>query len=314
MGFPSKEEIERLRDFDLGRLAELDASGLIPAPGESLDAFCGRLSRLSSRYAALEGELSSKGRLELLPGLVLGPESKISPEILAEAASITEGLYKFRIDWVPGFFLSEGVGALWGGCAISFPEGHSVFLVRSSFAARRRWFIYDRDELLSHELCHVARAPLMDRPFEEHFAYQTAKSRLRRYMGNCFQSRLDALIFIVPVFILLGAQMLRTFTALEFPAWPFWLAAGAAPLWLLVRNAFSRRTCFKAGDALREIGCKDPRAMLFRCAKEEIREIASLRHDPAGLREFVMRKAGAELRWSIMKFRFMETNPITGRI
>ncbi len=308
MGFPTRKSLEGLlaSGQDLDALAGLDAAGHLIAPGESFEAYVERLCDTSDRLYELEGLIKSSGGQELCPGVLVENKDRIPAETLAEAEAETERLYGFKIDWVPGFFLSKGVGALWGGCAISFPgNGPSVFLIRSSFRSKERWFIYDRDELMAHELCHVARTPLADRPLEEHFAYQTSKSALRRCTGNCFQTQWDAILFILPVFVLLGAQICRSFAGWNVPAWPFWLFAGAVPFLLLVRNQIARATLAKAERALKGIGCAKPAPLLFRCSMEETKEIAGASVER--LREIIEEKVRdpKSPRWAVIAKRFM---------
>ncbi|MFA6294165.1 MAG: hypothetical protein WC637_20410, partial [Victivallales bacterium] len=189
---------------------------------------------------------------------------------------------------------------------ISFPENQvSVFIIRANFAGKKRWLFYRRDELLAHELCHVARMPVKDRTFEELFAYRLSPSRLRRYMGNCFRHDYDAVLFIVPIFVLLAAQVSRLFFNLErvFPIWPFWIMAAAYPLFLLVRNHFNRNIFFKAKRNLEKAGALKPLPVLFRCSKEELSEISELKN-PDGLMKWLDDKSESELRWKVIKFRF----------
>lgn len=305
MPLPSKEALEALRKegAPLARLAELDAAGLMIAPGESADAFLDRLSSAVDVMDELNAGIAKDGGHELFPGIVLRDTERIPPETLAEAEAETERLYGFKIDWVPGFFLSRGVGPLWGGCAISFPGGApTVFLIRSAFAKAKRWFIYDREELMAHELCHVARTPLADRPLEEHFAYQTSKSRLRKLIGNCFQTQYDALAFVVPVFILLIAQFVKTFTFLNFPIWPFWLAAFSGPVALFIRNILQRRVVAKAEAALLKAGCSRPGALLFRLSYQETKSLAYAGDIASALAE-LSRK---DCRMAVAFLRFMD--------
>ena len=304
MALPAKETLDEIRKSGstLENLAKIDAGGLLLAPGESPEEFLSRLSEMSQIMAELEQSIAKEGGYSIFPGITLTNNARIPQEILAEAEEETDRLYGFKVDWVPGFFLSKGVGPLWGGCAISFPGGvPTVFLIRSSFADRRRWFIYDREELMAHELCHVARTPLSDRPLEEHFAYQTAKSRLRRITGNCFQTQFDALAFIVPVFILLAAQILKTFSSIEFPIWPFWLLAFSGPVFLFGRNLLQRAVIGKAEKVLKDAGCAKPGALLFRMSYAETKELASSKN-PATTLEKLRSK---DSRLAVAFHRFM---------
>lgn len=298
---------ERLAQEDLAALSECDARGLLMAPGETLADYAARLQRLDSALLEIDRELDASGVHLLFADFPLRREDRIPAEIMEGAGADTERHYGFRIDWAPGFFLSRSLGLLWGGCAISFPEnGLSVFLIRAAFARKPRWLIYRREELLAHELCHAARLPLEDRAHEEWFAYRLSPSRLRRYLGNCFQADTDALLFLLPVLLLLAAQVVQTLGILpRLPVWPFWLLAGLFPSLLLMRNHLAHRRLHRATRALSGIGIEHPAPILFRCSGPDIAALATLAGDPAGTRSWIAARCVAELRWRIIRHRFL---------
>ncbi|MCK5844522.1 MAG: hypothetical protein KAG97_07430, partial [Victivallales bacterium] len=286
------------------------AKGLILAPSETVDQFKKRLLTLRDHLEEITSELDKNGSLDLIASITLEKKRRIPHAILAEAADIDKKHYAFSIDWVPGFFLSRSLGFLWGGCAISFPEDHlSIFLIRAIFAKQKRWLIYRRDELLSHELCHVARMPIGDRSFEELFAYRLSPSWFRRQFGNCFQYTFDAIFFIVPFFLLLAAQGLRYF--LNEPVWlpiePFWLLVPVYPLFLIVRNQWLRGKFFRTKVNLEAAGIKDPMPIMFRMTKREIFEFASFAgaRDTAAIQTHLRGKMDEDLRWKVITERFI---------
>jgi len=271
------QKINDLQEGDIDALCELDSMGLLLAPGEEFSKYKKRLQNLFGHLEEIYSELDKNGKVTVFDCVELDKERAIPPEIMAEAAEIDNKFYGFKIDWVPGFFLSKSLGFLWGGCAISFPEDFlSVFLIRGVFAKKKKWLFYRRDELLSHELCHVARLPIEERSFEELFAYRMSPSGFRRYMGNCFQYQIDAILFIVPFFLLLGAQACQQFLKLNWlPIYPFWILAGAYPLFLLIRNQLIRNRFFRAKQKLENEGFKQVLPILFRSNKDEIHEIGA---------------------------------------
>ena len=302
----SESELGELSETDLDKLAELDSHGLMPEPGETFEAFIARLQNLETNLRELDSQLRESGKFRLLDEVDLDGGERISPEIMHEAGEITRNAYGFEIDWTPGFFLSKNIGPLWGGCAFSFPDDNiMVFLIRSSFKTKRRWLIYRRDELLSHELCHTARMPLHDRKFEEFFAYRISYSRFRRFLGPCFYSRWDAALFLLPLLPLLGVQIYNSFTFRPLPSWPFWIVAGIYPAFLIIRNLIRRRRYFQAETALRNLGIVQPAAVLFRSTSPEIAEISKLKKSPEQLKKYLEEKSESELRWKIINFRFI---------
>lgn len=300
------KKITDLSEDKLYQIAEFDAAGILPCPGETLSDFKARLILHAEVLEDFETTLKNSGEYTLFDNFKLYENDRIGLDIINEASAITERLYRFSINWVPGFFLSRSIGWLWGGYAIHIPEEHiTVFLIRKVFKYKPKWFIYRRQELLAHELCHAARSPLHDRQFEEYFAYQTAPSIVRRYIGNCFRTQLDAVLFLVPVLILLVAQMLETFTSLTLPIWLLWITALMFPVFLFVRNQHSRNCYKKASSALSAAGVFDVNAVLFRCTSSEIMQIAKFKNNKEGLRNCLEQYIANELRWKIIHCRFI---------
>ena len=229
------------------RAAELDQQGFLPLPGETPEAFLERFEQSEKAYAQFQEQLDNAGTARLFEEFEVRTEERIPDGIIAEAAEKTKTLYGFENTRVPGFFLSGKLGALWGGCMIGDPDnGFAVMLLRSSFRDVNKWYLYERSELIAHELCHAMRQSLCDVRLEEYFAYQTGSSFLRRNFGNCFIREIDAVLFILPTFLLLGATVLREFTRLWYPLWPFLCLAAAYPLFLLLRPW--RRELFDKGN------------------------------------------------------------------
>ena len=283
----------------------LDSHGLIAAPGETLESFAARIDELlrtRARFDLCTGNQAERESLEAEIGFKVGTVEPIGTEIIAEAAEKTEKLFGFRADWVPAFFPTRGLGLLWGGCTVITDSGFPVFFLRRGFRIKQKWFIYRRDELLSHELCHAVRGCLEDEPYEEHFAYMTSNSAFRRWSGNCFRREWDAIIFLIPVVLLLVAQIIVYTGLLNLPLWPFWIIAFAFPAFLIARNIPERRTFFAARSKLVKAGFANPDAALFRMTADEIRTLA--RTPDAQLENYLGNKSAAELRWQILIHRF----------
>jgi len=286
-------------------LAALDEAGFCAGAVETAEGFLDRCGRMRAAWALLETELAEKGAAERF-GAALTPECRIAPETLEEAGEITAALYGFRHREIPGFYLDRGIGWLWGGCLVcESEEDLALLLLRGSFRRRARWLFYRRRELVAHELCHAARMALGETTLEEHFAYQSDSSALRRLLGNCFIRDADAFLFMVPALLLAAATVTAALTGWALPLWPFWCFALAAPAWLLVRNARSRGEVRRARAALRRAGVAAPEPVLFRSTREELREIAVL-PDRAALDAYAAERAdGGSARWRILRYRFL---------
>lgn len=298
-----------LSDFQLPEsgdpaiLSLWDEAGYPPGPGENLAQYRQRLEAKKKCIEELDLQLAATGETTVFETLKVYEKERISPEILEEAAEVTSSLYGFSFQRFPGFFLSENVGLLWGGCLITDTESPlGVFFIRGSFRKKQRFFIYRRKELMAHELCHAARHELADWEMDEFFAYQTSPSRLRRYLGNCFIRQMDAVFFMLPAMLLLAVQVLQSFWIPGLPVWPFWLAALGYPAWLLIRNQRSRNRLFRAEKNLAAFGITEVRKVLFRCTAEERKIFAAMRNREE-LQAFLAEK-GEELRWKVILHRF----------
>ncbi len=296
------EQIDQLDKNSTSKLIDLDSKGILLAPGESLESFKERIKVTASTLKEIDEELDSKPQYELFQGVHVSKKDKIPASLMDNVSKTNKDKYGFSINWVPGFFLSKSLGLLWGGCSVSFPEEHfSAFLIRKSFTNKEKWLIYSRSELLSHELCHIARTPINDNAYEEHFAYAISKSNMRQQIGNCFQRQIDALIFLCPIFILLAAQIYQVITMNIFDMTAFWIIAMSGPSYLLIKNYYLRIKYFKAFKKLKRAGIKKRDAVLFRCTKDEIFEIGKTEDTKTLLSE----KANSDLRWQIIAKRFI---------
>jgi hypothetical protein len=147
---------------------------------------------------------------------------------------------------------------------------------------------------------HILEEPAL----EEYFAYQTSPSGLRRYLGNCFISDKDAWGFLLPVMLLPLAELARALWNPAFPSWIFWILAVVYPLYLLFRNHRSRKLVNRARQVLSAAGVENPGAVLFRALPEELQAISAL--DAGDFASWVEEKAAQELRWQVIKYRFVD--------
>ena len=286
-------------------IAELDAAGFLPVPGESERDFIARAEGILACHRDFDEALELEGELRVFDFVQVSREEKIDPEIIDKSGEVTWNLYRFKAPHVPGFFLSRSVGLLWGGCLIGDPdERFSLFLIRNVFRTRERWLFYRRTELFAHELCHSMRMELHESTLEEYFAYQTSPSMLRRYLGNCFIHDWDAVLFVLPTLLLLGATIVRDFLYHSFWVWPFWVLAFIYPAFLLFRNARSRRVVKKAGKNLKKFQIPYVEPILFRCTREELLQLGKLA-DRAAFDRYASDLAEKELRWKIILERFV---------
>ena len=283
----------------------LDAAGVIPGNGESSEEFFSRAQRTFDVQRKLFNKLTLNGKELIFDGIEVDLSRKVDDYLLDGARELTSSMYGFKVEHIPGFFLSKSVGPLWGGCLIGDPDiDLAVFFLRDIFKEKEKWLFYSRTELGAHELCHSARYAINDPALEEYFAYQTSSSKLRRYLGNCFISDLDALLFVLPVLLLPIAQFMQLLFFPRMWVFPFWIIALCYPCYLFIRNQRAHRIIKRAKAAMQRADVEKPEAVLFRMTSEEIKEIGRLK-DKEDILQYIRNKAETELRWLVIEERFI---------
>ena len=273
----------------------------MPAPGEDAAAFASRLEGLDARLARMEEAFRKEGKY--LHGGVELPGGRRIPAATFEApCRRTKALYGFSCTWVPGFYVSPGLSLFYGGeAAYDYPEMFAYFLLRANFRKKAKWLWYDRETLLAHELCHVARLPLDSHDFEEHFAYQTSGGAFQRGWGGVFHSQWDSLSFLGSTLFLLIWQAVRAFLMPAWPAWPGWIPLAVVFIFLIFRHLRLKRQFGRALTALAaRYGSDDKgRIALFHCTDAEIRQLAGTADAAALVGDWEKR----DLRWQILRHR-----------
>lgn len=297
----SEDNLSQAASGNIDVLAAYDANGFLLGADESAEDFAKRLRLFQANRQKLEDALQKDGKYDA-EGIIVTPNDRIPNTLFAKIAEHTKRLYRFQIDWVPGFFIDPSFSLLFGGCAFcSYPDFFTMFIIRRTFKTQEKWLIYNRDELLAHELCHVARIALLSEEFEETFAYQTSASSFRKLIGGIFRKQTDSFMFLGVTFVLLFAQILRTQWLHSIPIWPFWSLVGLVFAWLLIRHAFH---CRRLGIAQRHIaelfGTDNAFPVMFRCTDAELHRFAST--EPQTLKTWISEQNS--LRWQIIRKRF----------
>ena len=301
----SPENIQKASNANLDVLADYDACGFLLGANETAENFAKRLQNFYQHLQKHENALEKNGKDEIEDGITVTLENKISKNYFHKVSNKTWNLYRFKIDWIPGFFKRYSFFEPSGGFTL-LPEKPQedffvIFVLRQSFKTNQRWYIWNRDILLAHELCHVARLALMSDEFEETFAYQTSTSVLQKTMGKTLGRQFEAAMFLGVVLILLLGQILRTYCFPSIPIWPFWSLVGLVFAWLLIRHAFHCRRLAKAQRHIAELfGKENALPVLFRCTDEELHRFASTQPQP--LKSWIEEQTS--MRWQIIRKRF----------
>jgi hypothetical protein len=287
------QKLQLLTAGDGKVLNEFDRQGLFPGADETAEEFAQRMQKLAAALNELRDNLKKTSDLEVDSGIRIGSKVEIPPSITNEALAETDQLYAVRPEWVPGFFANESFGFFWGGCSLSDPaSGLSLFIIRKAFKKKTRWLVYSRKELLAHEMTHAAHQAFNEWQFEEYFAYRTAHSPFRRWLGSSFIHKFDAWGFLLPILLLPVVQFLNISGTMHLPVGYFWALAAVYPVFLICRTAWINSLAQRARNYLESQKVKQTDAILFRMSVDEIKMLAR-RQMPQG----------NDLRWQLLSQR-----------
>lgn len=281
------------------KLMIYNKEALIPGPGESCESFGERAEYCLGIRKKLEGKLP------------FSTKDEASEPIIEEACRETLRFFDISPRWVPVFFSNYRLAWWHGGCAWIFQLDENAptaafFQLRKAFKASASFLgIYDRTELMAHEMAHVGRMMFEEPEFEEVLAYRASKSKWRRWWGPLVQSSTESALF---VFLLLPLAFLDVYLLVEGYESYYWKAmwlkliplglvlGAAARLWRRQR-AFGRTL----SNLVKMTGSDDKaRAVLYRLTDREINEFSKM---PL---EDILRYASADssLRWRLIRLAY----------
>lgn len=279
-------------------LLALNARGLIPGPGEPPEAFAERADYCLRLHAHLSDELKT-----LLSGDGKGHADTLSPAIATVARK-----YQIAPDWIPLFFTNHRLPFWVGGCAWIFQLTEhtptaALIQLRKAFERNKSYLgIYDRDELLRHELCHVGRMMFQEPKYEEVIAYRTSETGFRRFFGPLVQSSMESALFLLLLFVIVVFDVfliaLGRSDALSISLWlkalPLLLIAAAC-----VRLWKRQRTFDGAVEQLEKcVSSGHAEQAAFRLTDREIDAFAKM--SPEAIKEYAFENQKDELRWKVI--------------
>lgn len=281
---------------------EWNEAGFIPGMTESEDEFIKRVSFCKN----LQQELTENVAAEL----PFDASDQASNEIRQEAVSLTKTLYGIAPEWVPIFFNNHQLAPWHGGCAWIFQLNEqtptSAFLqLRAAFREKSSYLgIYQRRELIAHELAHVGRMLYHEPQFEEIIAYRTSASKWRRYLGPIVQSSKESLCFIIllGLIFLINLALITMGTPAAY-AIAHWLPAiPLAFILLALARLIRRQSRFNAcQQRLAEVFGDSQKAehLIYRLGDDEIHLFARL--TPSEIQTYI--NSQTSFRW-----RFINTS------
>jgi len=233
--------------------------------------------------------------LYLARGIIPGP-TESEEKFLERAASLTslpsdstahqrvKDLFGKAPDWVPIHISSKGL-PFWEGAALWIEEEEGR---RTCQIQIKKSLFYSQEEMLAHEMVHAMRI-LFDEPkFEEILAYQTSKSRFRRYFGPLFSSPCESKVFIWVLLLswigFIGAEFLDFSWGALFFALPFCVLS-----WSLFRLRKAQKIFAAAVQNLKKY-TPQPLSILLCLTDQEIEQCATATFCASGMEQCLKKR------------------------
>lgn len=281
--------------MELQHLIALNRQGIIPGPQESEEDFLKRADYCLNLT-------------QQIPELMGNEKPFQSENYIQEPVAIADKLFGINPKWIPIYFSNYSLTPWHGGCAWIFQLSEdsptaAIFQLRRQFRDSNKYLgIYDRDELMSHEMAHVGRMMFDEPKFEEIMAYRTSRSPFRRWLGPIVQSSFESMLFVLVLLITFFFDLFLLFAQpdhfLEYSLWLKMIPValiGFALMRLWRRHRLFSRCWHKLNELLKDENKVN--GTIYRLTDHEINEFASA--DVNSIKEYV----GSEnsLRWKLIK-------------
>ncbi len=280
------------------QLRDSNSHGFIPGPDESEEKFSQRIEYCRNLHNILSDHMGEE--------IPFSPKESTSLSFFQKASKKTQNLYGFMPDWVPIFFSNRQLSPWHGACAWIFqlkedtPTSALLQLRKSLHHSKRLLGIYDRDELISHELVHVGRMMFEEPKFEELLAYRTSPSRFRRFFGPLIQSPYESFFFISVLigivaldFYLLLRYSLETYMQAQWLKGIPLLMAGYATFRLWRKQRVFNK-CLKNLSKL--LGEEKAYDVIYRLTDTEIKQFSTMK--PTEISTYAQKESS--LRWKVI--------------
>ncbi len=289
------------------RILEYHSKGIIPGPEETEEEYLKRADYCLSLKERLQMEL---GKEIPFTGDEFAPSS-----CLEGALKKTAELYGIAPSWVPVFFADHQLAPWQGGCAWIFQVTESspkaaLIQLRKAFRNSNRYLrLYDREELLAHELAHAGRLSFSEPKFEEFFAYMSSSSPFRRFLGPIIKSSFESLLFVMLLVLVLVLDISAIALQNESVYQIVWYSKlvpaafiAAAAIRLLRRFHQLRKTRLK----LEALACRpdDASAILYRLTDREIAAFGGM--ETKDILDYIAEQDSCSLRWKVIKAAYLK--------
>jgi hypothetical protein len=248
---------------------QLNREGFIPGPLETESSFLKRVEQMKKRFQE---------------------EKDLSRADFEWVRCHIQELFDFKPHFFPLIYSNDSL-PFWQGGATWIEEGNVITVQLRKGFQKGSYLGYSRDELVSHEWVHAARAAFNEDRFEEFFAYLASEKWWRRAVGPIIRRPWEAWPFLIGL-------SLGLFSPWGILASTLWMIGG------LIRLIRGHRTLRKASNALMSLvqDKKIARAILFRLTDQEISLFAK------GIDVISYGRNQKELRWQVILLAYFKGN------
>lgn len=281
------------------KLLNYNHKGLLPGPVESEEEFLRRAD-----YCLHLQEI-------LVEKLPFSTEDAGASSVLTAGVAETSRRYDCAPEWVQVFFSNYQLMPWHGGCAwifqLSIAEPTAAFFqLRKAFRDHRVYLgMYDRDELIAHELVHVGRMMFEEPVYEEMLAYRTSKSAWKRWSGPLVRSSAESAWFVFLLMPIIFLDLYLLFNGYESYYWKMmWLKLLPCAIVIagVVRLMRRHRTFERSLTNLKGCVGDNAEAVIYRLTDLEIDAFAEM--SPEDIHKYAA--ADRSLRWRVIRLAYLK--------
>ncbi|CRX38800.1 hypothetical protein [Estrella lausannensis] len=286
-----------MKTTDFDQILKWNSEGIIPGPKESEESFVKRALYLESFKEKVNEELQ-----------LTGEQEQISASILGEALPEARRHYGIEPSFTPLFFSNEKLAPWHGGTSwivqLEKDSPTAAFIqLKKCFFQKQKALLYDRTEIIVHELSHIGRMAFECPAYEEIIAWSSSPKRFRRLIGPLFSSITETSIFVFILLTLFMIDIMALFLGSPALFEELQLLKLLPLLYLVYAGARllkKQRSFAKCRQNMQGITRSEEkaRAIVYRLTDEEISLFS--KEKPSVIARYIQESARHSLRWKII--------------
>lgn len=282
-------------------LLSYNIRGFLPGPEEKEEDFLKRVSSLE--------ELSGDPQKFFSGSSPFPTEDRVRRHHWDLKRTDLKKIFQVSPDWLFAFYHNKKLpfwqaGATW---IVEDPSKNvklALLQFRKGLKKGSYLGLYALDEILAHEAVHAVRMAYNEPIFEEHLAYLTSSSTIRRIFGSLFQKPVEFIL----LFLFMSGICFGIFTdSVWTEAYTLFRVSYSLLLGLisisLVRLGFRHFRFINAYKKLQKI-TTDPFAVLLRLTDKEILHFSKISVDE--MKKTIHEEKEKSLRWRVIYLAFFQ--------